>query len=269
MPSTGTTSTADPSTGRSPAAFGAPHGPAPGSSAAVRLFCLPYAGGSAAVYRSWGAALGPRFPVTAVEYPGRGRRIREPVATSASALVDLLVAELAEDMRATPFAIFGHSLGGRLAFQLAHELGRRGLPRPRRLFVSAAAAPFHLGWGALHSLPEPELLAALERLGGAPAEALANREFVEFMLPVVRADLRLAETWSFLPEEPLDIPVSLLGGISDPLVPPHEMERWRGFFAGEILRRSYPGGHFYLRTEEESLLRDVSAALSDALRSTE
>jgi medium-chain acyl-[acyl-carrier-protein] hydrolase len=230
----------------------------------MRLFCLPYAGGAAAVYRSWGRALGPRFPVVAVELPGHGRRIAEPLCTSANTLVDRLLAELVEDMRAGPFAILGHSMGGQLAFQLTHELVRRGLPRPSRLFISAARSPMRAGRDLLHALPDAELLEALGRLNGTSAEALAHRELVELMLPVVRADLRLTETWSFLPAEALDVPVSLLGGLSDPLAPPDEMERWRGYFAGEVERRSYSGDHFYLFTEAD-VLRDLSDAMSAAL----
>jgi medium-chain acyl-[acyl-carrier-protein] hydrolase len=227
----------------------------------IRLFCLPHAGGSAVVYGGWGRMLGPRFSVASVELPGHGRRIREPLLTSAAALVERLLDELLEDMRTGPFAVFGHSMGGLLAFRLAHELVRGGLPRPLRLFISAVRAPGHTT-GLLHALPDAELVAALGRLNGASPEVLAHRELVELMLPIVRADLRITEQWSFVPAEALDIPVSLLAGASDPLAPPHEMERWREHFAGEVERRSYPGDHFYLHTEAEALLRDIGAALT-------
>ncbi|MGW4788564.1 thioesterase II family protein [Streptomyces sp. NPDC004230] len=234
----------------------------------IRLFCLPYAGGSARVYRRWGSALGPGFPVSTVELPGHGRRIREPLHTSADTLVDLLLSELAGQLETGPFALFGHSMGGQLAFQLAHECVRRGMPHPVRLFLSAARSPARTVMPSLHSLPDTELLAALGALNGAPAEALAYPELMAIMLPVLRADLRLSETWSFRPEWPLDIPVSLFSGLSDPLAPRAELERWRDFFSAEVSHQSYPGDHFYLfpsSSEVVPLLSDLKDALVGAL----
>jgi medium-chain acyl-[acyl-carrier-protein] hydrolase len=179
--------------------------------------------------------------------------------------VDGLIAELVDDMQSRPFAIFGHSLGGLLAFQMTHELVRRGLPRPVRLFLSAARLPKPMAGEPLHALADAELLAVLERLNGAPPEALAHRGLMEIMLPIVRADLRLAETWSFHSGEALDIPVSLLGGLWDPLTPPAEMERWRQYFSGQVDHRSYPGHHFYLLEQEAQLLRYLGDAVSAAL----
>ncbi|MFG3107071.1 thioesterase II family protein [Streptomyces tendae] len=238
----------------------------------VRLFCLPYAGGSARAYRRWSGALGPRFPVTAVELPGHGRRIREPVHSSADTLVDLLVSELGGPMGAQPYALFGHSMGGRLAFQLAHECVRRGLPRPVRLFLSAARPPEpEPPRPTLHDLPDAALLAALGALGGAPAEALAHPELMDVMLPVLRADLRLAETWSFSPAGPLDIPVSLCSAPADPLASRAVVERWRDFFSAQVRHRGYHGGHFFpfpAAGEPVPLLRDLKDALDRCRPST-
>jgi amino acid adenylation domain-containing protein/thioester reductase-like protein len=229
----------------------------------MRLFCLPHAGGSAAVYRGWGRALGPRFPVVPVELPGHGHRIREPLCTSAADLVERLLSELVDELGAAPFAIFGHSMGGQLAFHLAQELVRRDLPVPARLFISAARPPSRPVREPLHALPDVELLAALRRLNGVPDDVLADRAVLE-LLPIVRADLRLAETWSPAPFRALDTPVTLLSGRSDPLVPPEEMRRWREHFTGEVVTRDYPGDHFYPLTATDLLLRDVGDALSAA-----
>jgi surfactin synthase thioesterase subunit len=234
------------------------------STPVMRLVCLPYAGGSAAVYRRWNATLGPRFPVVAVELPGHGRRIGEPLRTSATSMVDLLVHELITDLSAGPFAIFGHSMGGLLAFQLTHELVRRGLPVPMRLFLSAARPPGSGGHSPLHDLPRAELVAVLDRLNGAPAEVLASQELMELLLPTIRADLYVAETWSFRPTEPLGVAVSLLGGLADPLTTAEEMDGWRPYFTGEVERRDYAGDHFYLNTRTDVLLHDLKDAMSRA-----
>ncbi len=229
----------------------------------MRLFCLPYAGGSAAVFRPWVRALERRCDVVAVELPGHGRRVREPLCASSSELVDRLIRELEEQLNAGPFALFGHSMGGLLAFQMAHELVRRRLRVPFRLFLSGVRAPGRgPGRALLHTLPEAELVEALGRLNGAPVPVLADAEVMKLLLPVVRADLRVAETWSFRPTGVLSIAVSLVGGSTDPLAPPEEMDRWRGYFAGPVDRRTYPGDHFYLLTDAGALLQHIADALA-------
>ncbi|MEV4690547.1 alpha/beta fold hydrolase [Micromonospora echinospora] len=243
---------------RSAEAGGDGHDPA----AVVTLFCLPHAGGSAATYRDWHGLLGPRIPTVAVDFPGRGRRMREAPYTSAADLVEWLLAEHLERMRSGPFALFGHSMGGLLAFQLTYELVRRGLPCPRRLFVSAALPPACPHRGSLHTLSDTQLVQALHRLNGTPSEVLEHPQLIDFMLPVLRADLRIAETWTFRPTVKLDVPVSLLGGRGDPLVPSDMLDLWRIHLAGEVVTRTYAGDHFYFRHDAAPLLVDLRADLS-------
>ncbi|RKR91091.1 medium-chain acyl-[acyl-carrier-protein] hydrolase [Micromonospora pisi] len=237
----------------------------PERAAVLSLFCLPHAGGSGATYGGWRGLLGPRFQPVAVEFPGRGRRMREAPYTSAADLVEWLLAEHLEQMRAGPFAVFGHSMGGLLAFQLTYELVRRGLPRPRRLFISAALPPTCLRRGSLYTLPDDQLVRALHRLNGTSAEVLAHPELIDLMLPVVRADLRIAETWCFRPTVALDVPVSLLGGRWDPLVPPDTLDNWRIHLSGEVVARIYPGDHFYFRPDAAPLLTDLREDLRKGL----
>jgi medium-chain acyl-[acyl-carrier-protein] hydrolase len=118
----------------------------------------------------------------------------------------------------------------------------------------------------LHDLSDKDLLRALARLNGAPAEVLADGEVMRLLLPVVRADLRLAEQWEFTPAEPLSVPVSLLSGRADPLAPAAEMAGWRAHFTGETVVREYDGDHFFIHGQRDVLLRDIAIALSGGLR---
>jgi len=228
----------------------------------TRLFCLPWAGGSAAAYRSWGALLGPRFAVVPVELPGRGRRYAQPLCTSMDEAVGWLLAELAGEMGRGPFAIFGHSLGGMLGFQLTHELVRHGLPSPAHLFISAARPPHRRGPEPLHTLSNQALLAELARLNGAPAHLLAHQDLQEILMPVIRADLRIADTWRAPAAPPLTVPVSFFSGRDDPLAPAAELAHWRPYFAGPVTYREYGGDHFYLHTHGSELLADLRSGLS-------
>jgi medium-chain acyl-[acyl-carrier-protein] hydrolase len=180
--------------------------------------------------------------------------------------VGWLLTELADDVRSGPFAIFGHSLGAMMGFQLTHGLARHGLPMPERLFLSAARPPHRRGPGHLHGLPDEALLTELARLKGAPAELLEHEEFRQVLLPVVRADLRIAETWPGPEALPLTVPVSLLSGRDDPLAPAAEVAHWRPYFAGDVVHREYGGDHFFVRARRDELLTELQTGLLEQAR---
>jgi surfactin synthase thioesterase subunit len=179
--------------------------------------------------------------------------------------VDWLLTALESELRDGPYALFGHSMGALLAFQLTHEAVARGLPGPSRLFLSSALPPEWTPRGTLHRLRDSDLVAALAELDNASAAVLAVPEVRDLLLPVVHADLRLAETWAFRPAGALPVPVTVLGGRQDPLVPAAALEGWRRYFTGEVTSRRYPGGHFYLRTQLEAVLSDLAGDLRRAV----
>ena len=154
--------------------------PKPNPQASIRLFCFPYAGGSAVVFRSWPEALPSNVEVVAVQPPGRGARIMEAPFTSLTPLVEA-VAEAMRPQLDKPFAFFGHSLGALISFELTRRLRSLGAPQPARLFVSGTGAP-QLGQAnrPIHALPDSELMEALRNLNGTPAEVLDNAELMQF-----------------------------------------------------------------------------------------
>lgn len=226
----------------------------------LRLFCLPYAGGSATAYLRWKAALPAGVELCAIELPGHGTRLRQPPSTRIEALVEALATGLREELD-RPFALFGHSMGGLLGFELAHELQRRHGVSPVHLFVSAARAPQLALPEAdrLHQLPDPELLDALRRLDGSPAAALDNAELMEIMLPVIRADLAACETYQYLERAPLPCPITAFAGSADPLASPAEVDQWRRHTGSGFTLRTLADGHWYL--DRPDLLRSVTDVL--------
>jgi len=230
-----------------------------------RLFCLPYAGGAASIYRVWRQALPEDIDVCAVELPGRGTRMKERPYTSMSLLVDALSRALLPFLD-RPFAFFGHSMGAVLAFEVSRHLRRLYRLAPMHLFLSGHVAPhFPVKCRVLGSSDE-ELLETLKKLSGTPAEVLQNPELMELLMPVISADFTLCDTYCYLQDAPLECPVSVFGGTEDEEVEQHALEAWRGHTTGPFVLRMLPGGHFFLHSQSrqilEGLLKDNSRFMS-------
>lgn len=227
----------------------------------VRLFCLPHAGGNSSMFRGWGDRLPPSVKVQGVELPGRLGRFREPPLDRLDRLVPLLVRELKASL-APPFALFGHSVGALIAFEFARELRREGLPPPAHLFVSSYPAPqLPRACAPLHQLPDRLFLQRVSHL--LPPEALADGEWVSAFLSILRADCALSETYRYVPEPPLDCPITALGGMWDAGVGRAELNMWREQTGGDFSLQLLPGDHDYLRTAATRLLLIIRDALEE------
>ena len=210
--------------------------------AEVAFLMLPFAGGAATAARDWQAKLGARFQVLAAELPGRGTRLREAPLTEIEQVLEGLQPALELVRAGRPLAVFGHSFGAFLAFELARRLDAP----PIACFVSGARAPDAPGREpALHQLDEDGLVAALAELGGTPPEVLGDRDLMGLFLPALRADLRMAERFSMRARPGLAIPLHVLGGERDRYAEPAAVGRWLEFAAGARSFRGFPGGHFF------------------------
>jgi medium-chain acyl-[acyl-carrier-protein] hydrolase len=234
---------------------------------ALRLFCFAHAGGSAAVYHHWHKQLPANIEVCAVQLPGRGHRISEPVIDDLALLVDSIYKGIGDQFD-TPFAFFGHSMGGMLAFELTRLLRRKGLPLPRHLFVSACRAPqFQLGREPIHALPKIQFLEKLRHLNGTPAEVLENTELMDMMEPVLRADFKIVESRQYHQEQPLDIPITAFGGQHDERVSTDYLQGWQQHTEARFTLQLFPGDHFYYTRQNTVLLRQIADLLSLSPRS--
>jgi medium-chain acyl-[acyl-carrier-protein] hydrolase len=232
------------------------------------LFCFPYAGGLATVYRPWAALLPSDVELCAIELPGRGARLKEAPVRQLMALVEAAADGLRPALD-RPFALFGHSMGALVAFELARRLSAQGLA-PLHLFVSGHAAP-HLDSvePPMHPLPDGEFIARLRDLNGTPPEALQDPELMEIMLPILRADFIACEQHVPAPEPLLDVPMSAFGGIDDPEVSAERLEAWRPYTTRRFVARRFPGDHFFLNAPASlQLLTRAVACDLDAHRRT-
>jgi medium-chain acyl-[acyl-carrier-protein] hydrolase len=233
----------------------------PRPQARLRLFCFPYAGGGALMYRTWADGLPADVEVCPIQLPGRGTRLLEPLVTQLSPLIQALAQALLP-LLDKPFAFFGHSLGALVSFELARQLRREYGVQPVHLFVSASRAPQlpHQG-PPVHTLPDGDFLAELRRLNGTPKEVLEHEELMRIVLPVLRADFAVYETYRYATELPLDCPISTFGGLRDRTVSQSDLAAWREQTSGSFSPRMFPGDHFFLHTTQPLLLRVLSQEL--------
>jgi medium-chain acyl-[acyl-carrier-protein] hydrolase len=160
-----------------------------------------------------------------------------------------------------PFAFFGHSMGALVGFELARQLRRQNSPKPNHLFVSGCFAPDIPDPYPLHNLPDSELLEGLRRLNGMPQEALENAELMRLILPTLRADCTVTETYDYTNEPSLDCSISAFGGLQDDLVSRDHLEAWRKQTTASFSLRMFPGDHFFLQTAQPLLLQILSREL--------
>jgi len=239
--------------------------PRPNPDARLRLFSLPFAGGGASVYRGWGAELSPSVEVCPVQLPGREDRYRETAFASLVGLSRALSREIAPYLD-RPFAIFGHSMGALLGFELARSLRHAGAPAPLALLIAAYPAPHvSLSRAPIYQLPDREFIEEMRRLQGTPTAVLENRELMDFVLPILRADFEACDTYLCAPEPPLDCPFFVFGGTEDHEVGEPELERWREQTTAAFRLQMYPGTHFFVHTQRDRVLAGIGAHLATVI----
>lgn len=237
----------------------------PREDAALRLFCLPFAGAGASVYRTWSDTLPRDVEVRAVQLPGRESRLREPRAASASALACALADALGAYLD-RPFALFGYSLGALLAFETARELRRRGRAAPACLFAAARHAPqlppIH---PPLSRLPQERFIAQIEHYYQPDDAAWRIPELRDVVLPILRDDITLADAYEYTREAPLACPIDVFIGAQDRSVPITRAEAWREQTTSGFSLNTFPGGHFFLHAALPQLLQTLGGRLTSLL----
>jgi medium-chain acyl-[acyl-carrier-protein] hydrolase len=230
------------------------------SSAKVRLFCFPYAGGNARMFREWHDWCGPEVEVIAIEFPGRGFNSRSAVIDDMSTMIERLLPAL-DPLLDRPFALFGHSMGALISFELARALRASGRKTPLRLFASGMRPPHLRGAYQIHNLPDREFAAALRTLNGTPAEVLDDNNLLEMFIPLLRADLRLSETYQFVPEAPLQHPITVFGGIGDVTTQADRLHEWQRHTRSSCTVRLLEGDHFFIHQSAHLVAASILKSL--------
>jgi len=226
--------------------------------AEMRLFLFPYAGGSPAVFWKWAAEFPDFIETWIAYYPGRGSRFSEPPIKR----IDVLVKNLSQAIHPyleKPFAFFGHSLGGLVAFELASHLHQNHLLQPNTLLISGCRAP-HLPapYSFIHSLPDAEFLKALQDFNGTPDEILNHPELMELLLPTLRTDFEIFEGYQFnSSRHSLGCPVVVFGGLEDRQLSQEHLQGWAIHTTADFKIKYFPGDHFFINTAKKAVIDSI------------
>ena len=236
--------------------------PQPRPKARQRLFCFPHAGVGTSVFRGWAQELNADAEVCLLQLPGREGRLREQLPTAIRELTPA-IAEAMSDLLDRPFAFYGHSLGATIAFETALQLREMSLAQPFHLFVGASPAP-QLPWEHPHlrTLSENEFLSEVQRrYGGLPREVISDAEMRALLLPILRADVAMIETYSDSANAPLSCDITAFGGRADSMVKPGALEAWREQTTGRFRMQMLDGDHLFLRSNRTKLMRSIANEL--------
>jgi medium-chain acyl-[acyl-carrier-protein] hydrolase len=222
------------------------------------LLAFPYAGGGPEAFAGWSTCLPTGIELNLVQLPGRGSRLGEKAFNDLPRLLDALVPAIARKLN-KPFAVFGHSMGAIIAFEVVRRLRKQYGRLPAHLFVSGKAAP-HLPCSDIRTylLPDDELIERLGELNGTPDACLAHSELMELLLPTIRADFELCETYKFQSEAPLECPITAYAGAEDAECSADDISEWRKHTSSDFELQVFPGAHFFVRSSIVELNRSIA-----------
>lgn len=235
--------------------------PKPNPKADLKLICFPYAGGSPHVFVPWVNELSPSVELVIMQAPGRGNRLFEQSHTNMDSLISELIKEIGPHL-SKPYVYFGHSLGSRVAFELMMQTKKHGYALPKHFIASGSRGPDQKCMKeTIFNLPYDEFIKKLINLNGTPHEVLKNRELMELLLPSLRADFEIAETYCYKGSEKFDCPISVFGGKEDTITL-ESLNQWSEFFSQPANIIQMLGGHFFIDSHRELVLRQVNQILN-------
>ncbi len=229
----------------------------------IKLFCFPYAGGSAVAYNKWKPLLDASIELKPIELAGRGRRIFDPPYKDVEALGEDVFRIVKDQLSTGPYALFGHSMGGLIAYNLAQKIREHNLPAPAHVFFSGKAAPHVKDEDAkdFHLMKDEDFRKEVLLLGGTPPEFFEHRELLEMFLPILKNDFKMVETVRFEGEiQPLACNITALLGKEDDLTP-EQCEGWHAHTDKRCNIHYFEGGHFFIHDAAAQITRIINRAL--------
>lgn len=230
------------------------------------VFCLPFAGGNKYSYRSYEKYCPSYLRLVTLEYPGRGSKLEKDLVTDLEALVDNLYDEIRNRLTDN-YSIYGHSLGGQIANLLTQRIYQNKNMLPRHVFITGCKGPstLHKREKILHTLAREEFIKELEVLNGIPKDLLSNEDFMNYTLPILRADFSMLEKYVYRTPAPSNVNYTIITGTSEDMTT-EDIHEWRKETTGTIDFKKLPGDHFFIFKHPhiivEQMQRKIAAGLT-------
>lgn len=215
----------------------------------LKLYCIPYSGGSAEIYLKWKRFLPETVTIVPVELAGRGKRIRDSFYENCDNAVKDIADIILEDIKeGEEYAILGHSMGALLAFETYYELLKRNKSMPIHMFFSGRKAPQNMDEKTqFYLLPDEEFLQVVYAYGGNTSAIMNNSTLRELFLPILRADFKISEIYEYkLHPQKIECPITLINGTKDDSIFPFDMNEWKYFAGSKFSNRQVEGNHFFV-----------------------
>ena len=225
----------------------------------ITLFCCPFAGGGASVYSSWIKKMEREITVCPIQLPGREDRIMEKPYNNMKNMLDDVEDVLIKHIKG-PYALWGHSMGGKIAYELEKRIELRG-KTAKYFFVSGSRIPSIPEPNPIYYFSDEKFKKAIGRFEGTPKEVLENQELLDFFLPMLRADFKMDETYYDKEVTTLRSPIAAFGGSSDREADVEAIKEWSQYTEHSFIYRVFKGGHFYMREQENLVISEIISLL--------
>lgn len=227
------------------------------------LFCLPYAGGSEVIYYKWKKYLNPLIHLKSIELKGRGKRYSEIFYETLDEAVEDILTNIKDKIADDDYAIYGHSMGSLLAYELYYKIKERNLKKPNHIFFSGYKAPSIIrGKENTYTLPDYDFMRKVIELGGTPEELINNKELLEVFLPVIRSDFKIFENYTYKErKDKIECDVSILNGKQDS-INLKEILSWRDHVCKGFKVYNFEGNHFFINDNVENITNVINNTLT-------
>jgi len=224
------------------------------------LFCFPYAGGGASAFREWTTGLDGIIDVCPIQLPGREERICESGYTEMKKLVQDIADTIEDIVEKRECYFYGHSMGGKIAYETALELSKRG-KKIYHMFISGCEAPHTKISNMIHNLPDDEFRKEIISFEGTPEELCQDKELFRFFMPLLKSDFTLAETYRAKKCCPLDCPISVMYGTEDGEAKYESVKEWKPYTSKNFDITAFNGGHFFIKSEMKSIWKNLLSGM--------
>lgn len=228
----------------------------------MKLFCFPYAGGSSLIYKEWQGYMGDGIDVRPYELAGRGRRVREASYNSLKDAAERILNEIGGILYSEPYCFFGHSMGAMIVLKLLEEIREGSFPQPEHVFFSGACPPHLNNRSDYHLLPDREFIDVLKFYGGTPSEFFENQELLDFFLPILRNDFKLACYRRKELLKPFNTDITILYGQDEVNFTYTDASEWKKYTSGNYFIHKVKGSHFFINESPEAVLGIVKSTIT-------